>query len=97
LELKLSILPFLLLVGDFAPALLANGKCFAFNLDVEFDVFAFAGVFPGVFTVFQLCCLRLAVSRFLLLRRLNKRLLGGGEGWVKVKLKIITDDLRLYG
>jgi hypothetical protein len=32
--LKFSISPFLVLVGDFAPALLADGQVFAFNLDV---------------------------------------------------------------
>jgi len=53
LELKLSMLPFLFLVSDFIPALLADGQFFAFHFDVEFDVFAFAVFFPGVFTMFH--------------------------------------------
>ncbi len=52
--LKLSILPFLVLLGDFAPALLADGQVFAFYLDVEFDVFACAGILPGVFAMFHI-------------------------------------------
>jgi len=36
--------------------LLADGEVFAFYLDVEFDVFVFAGVFPWVFTVFHVFC-----------------------------------------
>jgi hypothetical protein len=55
LELKLSISPFLVLVSDLVPALLADRVVFAFYLDIEFDVFTFAVVVPGVsamFTVF---------------------------------------------
>ena len=54
LALKLSILPFLVLLWDFAPALLANWQIFAFNLDIEFNVFTVAGVFPWVFTMFHI-------------------------------------------
>jgi hypothetical protein len=53
LELKLSISPFLVLLGDFAPALLADWEIFAFYLDVEFDVFACAVVVPWVSTMFD--------------------------------------------
>jgi hypothetical protein len=41
------------LFSDFAPALLAYWQVFAFNLDVEFDVFAFTSVSPRVFTMFH--------------------------------------------
>jgi hypothetical protein len=34
--------------------LLANWQVFAFNLDVEFNVFTVAGVFPWVFTMFHI-------------------------------------------
>jgi hypothetical protein len=51
LALKLSISPFLFFIGDFAPALLANRKVFAFYLDIEFDVFAIANIFPRVLTM----------------------------------------------
>jgi hypothetical protein len=64
LALKLSILPFLFLIRDFAPALLAYGQVFAFHLDVEFDVFAFARIFPRVFTMFHFFCLSLAFAEF---------------------------------
>jgi hypothetical protein len=53
LALKLSISPFLFLIGDFAPALLANRQVFAFYFDIEFDVFAVADIFPWVLTVFH--------------------------------------------
>jgi hypothetical protein len=66
----------------------AYGSFFAVEHDVEFDVFAAAGVFPGVFTVFHflfspfvLCGVAL---RLLLLRRFAKRPLGAvGRGWLK--------------
>jgi len=41
------------LFSDFAPALLAYGQVFSFNLDVEFDIFASASVSPRVFTMFH--------------------------------------------
>jgi len=41
------------LFSDFAPALLAYWQVFAFNLDIEFDVFAFTSVSPRVFTMFH--------------------------------------------
>ena len=85
LELKDSMLPVLFLVGDFVPALLADGQFFAFYLDVEFDVFAFAAFFPGVFTMFHFFVSEEEVWWFVLLRGVWKRLFGCGEGWVKVK------------
>jgi hypothetical protein len=75
------------LVCDFAPALLAYGQGFAFYLDVEFYVFAFAGVFPGVFTMFHSFFLSKALCRILLLNGLQKLLSAAGEGWVKVNFK----------
>jgi hypothetical protein len=41
------------LFGDFAPTVLTDWDDFAFDLDVEFDVFAVTGVFPWVFTMFN--------------------------------------------
>jgi hypothetical protein len=58
------------LFGDFAPALLADRKVFAFYLDVEFDVFAFAGFFPRVFTVFQVISLWNSDSEFFAFKRI---------------------------
>lgn len=46
------------LVSYFVPALLADRKFFAFYLDIEFDVFALTVVFPGVFTMLHVFCLR---------------------------------------
>jgi hypothetical protein len=63
-ELKLSISPFLILVSDFAPALLAYRKVFAFYLDIKFDVFAFTAVFPRVFTMRHGFVLWVALWRF---------------------------------
>jgi hypothetical protein len=53
LALKLSISPSLFLIGDFTPALLANGEVFTFYLNIELDVFAVADIFPWVLTVFH--------------------------------------------
>jgi hypothetical protein len=39
------------LVGDFAPTVFADRDDFSFELDVQFDLFAVAGVFPRVFTM----------------------------------------------
>ena len=64
LALKLSILPVLFLVSDFAPALLTYRQVFASYLDVEFYVFAFAGVFPRVFTMFHSFYLKPPVNCF---------------------------------
>jgi hypothetical protein len=49
--------PLVLLVSYLVPALLANGQLFAFYLDAKFDVFVFAVVFPGVFTMLHVFCL----------------------------------------
>ncbi len=51
--LKLSISPFLVLISDFNPALLADWAVFAFKLNVEFNILAYAGIIPGVFAVFH--------------------------------------------
>ena len=64
LALKLSILPDLFLVGNVAPALLTYRKVFAFYLNVEFYVFAFAGFFPGIFAMFHSFCLNLLLIAF---------------------------------
>jgi hypothetical protein len=42
------------LLSDFAPALLTYGQVFAFDLNIELNVFALASVFPWVFTMFHL-------------------------------------------
>ncbi len=41
------------MIGYFVPALAADGDDFSFDLDVEFDVFVFAGVFPRVSAMFM--------------------------------------------
>jgi hypothetical protein len=46
------------LVSYFTPALLTNGQVLAFHLNVEFDVFTLAGIFPGVFTMFHFFSLK---------------------------------------
>src|SRR5512146_2887888 len=54
-KLKLSIFgsPFLFLVSYVGPALFADGSFLAVEHDVEFDVFASTGGFPGIFTMFH--------------------------------------------
>jgi hypothetical protein len=80
LALKLSILPDLFLVSYFAPTLLTYRQVFAFYLDVEFNVLAFAGFFPGIFTLFQSFALKPPVNYFLLLREMDKLRVGYREG-----------------
>jgi hypothetical protein len=66
LTLKFSIVfsPLVFLVSYFVPALLADGYFFAFYLNVEFDVFVFAGVFPRVFTMLHFSYLSISVLAF---------------------------------
>jgi hypothetical protein len=75
------------LIRDSVPALLADGDFFVLYLDVEFDVFTSTVIVPGVLTMLHFLFLSMAVWCFLLLNRAAKRLLGGGEGGVKVKFK----------
>ncbi len=51
-------LPLHFLVCQVGPALAADGAFFAFKHDVEFDVFALAGVFPWVLTMFHVLVLQ---------------------------------------
>jgi hypothetical protein len=68
----------------FAPAVVADGEFFSFEKYVEFDVCAFAFVFPRVLAMFQFHNPPMLVVdrcvRNLLLKLVLKRLLGGGEG-----------------
>ena len=70
--------------GDFAPAVVADWDDFTFDLDVKFDVFAVTGVFPGVFTMFNMMFQRLFLKNsmvpVLLLKPLFKLITHSGEG-----------------
>jgi hypothetical protein len=57
------------LISDFAPTLLANGQVFAFYLNIEFNVFAIADIFPWVFTVFHVYHRSSGVAFFAFKRR----------------------------
>lgn len=54
LKFSMFVSPFLFFFGYVGPALFADGYFFAVEHYVQFDVFAVAFVFPGVFAVFQL-------------------------------------------
>jgi hypothetical protein len=53
LALKFSILLSPLFFGYFNPALLTNRQSLAVFLDIQFYVFAFAIVIPGIFAMFH--------------------------------------------
>jgi hypothetical protein len=66
-----------------APALFADGQFFAFEENVKLDIFAFALIFPRVFTTFQSCephvLFSIKIARKLLLKLVVKRLLDAAE------------------
>jgi hypothetical protein len=72
--------PLVLLVCYLVPALLAYWQFFAFYLNVQFDVFVFAVVFPRVFTMFHVFSSEGRFSVFCLLRQLLKLPFAAGEG-----------------
>jgi hypothetical protein len=74
--------PAQLFIRDATPTLLANGQFLAFEENVKFNVFAFALVFPRVFTTFQPYeppMLLTYIARKLLLKLAVKRLLNAAE------------------
>jgi hypothetical protein len=50
----MALSPFQLFFCDVSPALSADGQFLSLEQNVEFDVFAFAFVFPGVSAMFQI-------------------------------------------
>ena len=91
-KLKLSIFgsPFLFLVSYVGPALFADGSFLAVEHDVEFDVFASTGGFPGIFTMFHffvsVCSLWLPSAFVSFKGHSETTFYKRGEGCVKVKL-----------